>query len=178
MKKIGYFLIAIGFLAAAFVSVCSQRDVSWLFFSLALTAGALGVFFVRFSLHRSRRSTDRISSSLNDIENAISKIVDNITSLNAQKQSINVYDVRSRIDELFSSDFERFVDARQSIAHRYGLQNYADVMNHFAAGQRYLNRVWSASADGYIDEVDTYIEKAGEQFALARQKILDIKNQP
>jgi hypothetical protein len=178
MKRIGYFLIVSGFLAAAFVSVRSKLDVNWLFFSLALTAGALGVFFVRLSLHRSRRSTDRISSSLNDIENAISKIVDNITGLNAQKQSINVYDMRSRIDELFSVDFERFVDARQSIAHRYGLQSYADVMNHFAAGQRYLNRVWSASADGYIDEVNTYIEKASEQFSLTRKKILDIKNQP
>lgn len=177
MKKIGYFLIVIGFFAAAFVSVRQELDVNWLFFSLALIVGVLGVFFVRLSLHRSRRSRDKIASSLNDIENAISKIVINITNLSSQKQSINVYDIRSRIDELFSSDFERFVDARQSIAHRYGLQNYADVMNHFAAGQRYLNRVWSASADGYIDEAHTYIDKASEQFSLARQKILDIKNQ-
>lgn len=178
MKKIGYFLIVTGFLAAAFVSVRSKLDVNWLFFSLALMVGALGVFLVRFSLHRSRRSHEKITSSLNDVENAISRIVINIMNLNAKKQSINVYDMRSRIDELFSIDFEKFVDARQSIAHRYGLQNYADVMNHFAAGQRYLNRVWSASADGYIDEVNTYIEKAGKQFSLARQKILDIKNQP
>jgi RNase adaptor protein for sRNA GlmZ degradation len=177
MKKIGYFLIIIGFLTAAFVAVLSKRDVNWLFFSLALMAGALGVFLVRFSLHRSRRSREKITSSLNDIENAISAIVNNITNLNSQKQSINVYDIRSRIDELFSSDFEKFVDARESIAHKYGLQNYADVMNHFATGQRYLNRVWSASADGFVDEVNTYIEKASEQFALARQKISDIKNQ-
>ncbi len=177
MKKIGYFLIVTGFLAAAFVSVRSRLDVNWLFFSSALIVGALGVFFVRLSLHRSRRSTDRIASSLNDVENAISKIVVNITNLSAQKQAINTYDMRSRIDELFIADFEKFVDARESIAHKYSLQNYADVMNHFAAGQRYLNRVWSASADGYIDEVNTYIEKARDQFILARQKIFDIKKQ-
>ncbi len=178
MKKIGFSLIVIGFLAAAFVSVRNELDVNWLFFSSALIMGALGVFFVRLSLHRSRCSTDRIASSLSDVENAISRIVINITNLSAKKQSINTYDIHSRIDELFIADFEKFVDARQSIAHRYGLQNYADVMNHFAAGQRYLNRVWSASADGYIDEVNIYIEKASEQFSLARQKILDIKNQP
>lgn len=178
MKRIGYFLIAIGFLAAAFVSVRNELHVNWLFFSLALLAGVLGVFLVRLSLHRSRRSHEKIASSLNDVENAISRIVINIMNLSAKKQSVNVYDMRSRIDELFSSDFEKFVDARESIAHKYGLQNYADVMNHFAAGQRYLNRVWSASADGYIDEVNTYIEKARDQFSLARRKILDIKNQP
>jgi len=96
MKRIGYFLIAIGFLAAAFVSVLSKDDVDWLFFALALIVGALGVFFVRFSLHRSRRSHEKIASSLNDVENAISRIVINIMNLSAKKQSVNVYDMRSR----------------------------------------------------------------------------------
>ena len=44
-------------------------------------------------------------------------------------------------------------------------------MSSFAAGERYLNRVWSASADGYIDEVNTYIEKAREQFVDSLNKI-------
>jgi hypothetical protein len=49
-------------------------------------------------------------------------------------------------------------------------------MNSFAAGERYLNRVWSASADGYIDEVNTYIEKAKEQFIESFEKIKNLKN--
>ena len=68
-------------------------------------------------------------------------------------------------------DLTRFVDARESIAHVYGLAAYGDVMSSFAAGERYLNRVWSASADGYIDEVNTYIEKAREQFTDCLSKI-------
>ena len=44
-------------------------------------------------------------------------------------------------------------------------------MSRFAAGERYLNRVWSASADGYIDEVNTYIEKSREQFSDCLSKI-------
>ena len=46
-------------------------------------------------------------------------------------------------------------------------QNYADVMSGFAAGERYINRVWSASTDGYEDEVHLYLEKARMQFAEA-----------
>jgi len=177
MRKIGYLLIIIGFLSAAFVSVRQELAVNWIYYTSALVIGALGVFCVRLSHYRSRHSKDKIASSLNDVENAISGIVDNITNLNAQKEAINTYDVRYRIDELFNADFEKFVDARESIAHRFGLQSYADVMNHFAAAERYLNRVWSASADGYIDEVNTYLDKAQQQFAEALDSLHLLKNE-
>jgi hypothetical protein len=40
-------------------------------------------------------------------------------------------------------------------------------MNYFATAERYLNRVWSASADGYIDEVNEYMERSEQQFEEA-----------
>ncbi len=67
------------------------------------------------------------------------------------------------------------MDARESIAHRYGLAAYGEVMSSFAAGERYLNRVWSASADGYIDEVNTYLDKAQAQFVESLEKIRQFK---
>ena len=81
---------------------------------------------------------------------------------------VDVYDLRHRIDQTFLEDLDTFVVARESIAHSHGLQAYAEIMNHFAAGERYLNRVWSASTDGYIDECHTYLDKASEQFEEAR----------
>ena len=45
--------------------------------------------------------------------------------------------------------------------HVFGMQNYADVMSNFAAGERYINRVWSASTDGYVDEVGCTWKGAG-----------------
>jgi len=51
-------------------------------------------------------------------------------------------------------------------------------MSHFASGERYLNRVWSASADGYIDEVSAYLEKAKLQFSEALEKVRNLKDQP
>ena len=44
-------------------------------------------------------------------------------------------------------------------------------MSEFAAGERYLNRVWSASTDGYIDEAHTYLDKARDQFAHANETL-------
>ncbi|MGB5626604.1 MAG: hypothetical protein WBM61_12775, partial [Woeseiaceae bacterium] len=49
------------------------------------------------------------------------------------------------------------------------LQTYADIMSSFAAGERYINRVWSASADGYDEEATAYLKKAAAQFVEAEE---------
>ena len=48
---------------------------------------------------------------------------------------------------------------------------YAEIMNEFAAGERYLNRVWSASIDGYIDVINEYLGRARRQFEQAQAKL-------
>ena len=83
--------------------------------------------------------------------------------------------MRHKIDELFLEDLNNFVEARESISHAYSVQAYADVMSHFAAGDRYLNRVWCASADGYVDEVNEYLEKSLEQFEDSKKKLEECK---
>ena len=37
-------------------------------------------------------------------------------------------------------------------------------MSKFAAGERYLNRVWSTAADGYIDEAHASLSRSRQQF--------------
>jgi len=175
MKKLGYLVITIGFLLGSLVVVLDKELVPWNLFIRALVVGALGVVLVRMGERRQSRSAGKLSANMQLIESSLGSIVENITQLNAQKQSINTYDVRHRIDELFIEDLTAFVDSRQSIAQVHGIGAYADVMSCFAAGERYLNRVWSASADGYIDEVNAYIDKAREQFAESLQKIRQLK---
>ena len=80
--------------------------------------------------------------------------------------------LRDDIDLKLRTDLRRFADARESMVHLFGLQAYADIMSSFAAGERYINRVWSASADGYGAEASTYIEKAAKQFADAQSLLL------
>jgi hypothetical protein len=60
--------------------------------------------------------------------------------------------------------------------HVFGMQGYADVMSAFAAGERYINRVWSASTDGYEDEVRRYIERAAGQFDEARALFVRLRD--
>jgi len=175
MKKLGFLMITVGFLGGALAAVIDQEKVPWDYFSGGLAVGIVGVVLVRIGRRRASTAESKLAENIESIEMALSSIVGNITQLNDEEQTINTYDVRHKIDELFLEDLTSFVNARQTIVHLYGLSTYGDVMSCFAAGERYLNRVWSASADGYIDEVSTYIDKAREQFVDSLERIRQLK---
>lgn len=184
MKLLGFLLVTAGFILAALAAVVDQsalksldtvdeaavepageRTVRWAWYIPALAVGVLGVAIVRTTEARQSKTEHRVAANIESIETSLARIAANIEKLNDEKHSIDTYDMRHRVDDLFAEDLETFVDARESIAHRYGLKAYGEIMTSFAAGERYLNRVWSASADGYIDEVNAYLEKARNQFA-------------
>jgi len=175
MKNFGYLLITIGFLGGALASVTDEEKVEWGYFAGAVALGVAGVAVVRTSEKQVSTSEGKLVANIETVEGALGSIVENMTRLSEERESIGTYDVRHRIDEVFVADLAKFVDARESIGHLYGLSAYGDVMSSFAAGERYLNRVWSASADGYIDEVNSYIDKAREQFVDSLDKIRELK---
>jgi len=171
-------MVTVGFIAAALASVVDENVVRWFWYAPALIVGAAGVVAIKINEARQSKTEHHIASRIETVEGSLERIATNIKKLNTDKLSINTYDMRHRIDELFVDDLELFVDARESIAHRYGLAAYGEVMSDFAAGERYLNRVWSASADGYIDEVNSYLDKAQMQFVESLEKIRRLKQLP
>ncbi len=186
MKILGYMLITAGFLVGALTAVYERplledelavkkddegSNINWQYYGIALTVGVLGVVLVRVADRQQSHAGETMHENMQEIDLRLKRIVENMTALNAQKDKLSPYEYRHRIDELFLEDIGAFVEARQSIAHRYGLQAYADVMSDFAAGERYMNRVWSASADGYIDEVNMYLVKSLEQFKNSLEKV-------
>jgi hypothetical protein len=175
MKLIGYLLVIFGFIVAALATVVDESAVNWLWYVPALASAVAGVAALRIEEAGRSKTEHHVTARIETIDVSLGRIVANINKLNAEKHTIDTYDIRHRIDELFVNDLEMFVDARASIGHRYGLAAYGEVMSSFAAGERYLNRVWSASADGYIDEVNTYIEKARQQFEDCLGKIQTFK---
>lgn len=177
MKTIGYVLIAIGFLTSSLISVLDELVVSWNYFALALGIGIVGIVLVRVSMRREVHQEGRLTANFQEIESSLDRIVTNLELISSEKQTIDTYDMRHRLDELLPEDINTFIDGRETISHLYGLQAYADVMSHFAAGERYINRIWSASADGYVDEVREYVDIALGQFVEARDKLRGIKLQ-
>ncbi len=167
MKTLGYILITLGFLVGSYYSVIDTELVKWSFVVPGLVVGLAGVALIQMSIRGQRNALDTVRTNLGKLEESLARIVDNISRLDAGKGDLDVYAVHHQIDELFMADLDTFVENRESIGHAYGLQAYADVMTHFATAERYLNRCWSASTDGYIDEVKTYLTRAKDQFTLA-----------
>lgn len=167
MKSLGYLLITLGFLGGSYFSVLDAEEVDWAMTGLSLIIGVAGVAMVQLAIRSHKSATDTMRTNIIKLEEALARIVDKATALDAEKESINVYDVHHRIDDDFMTDLDIFVDNRESIGHAFGLQAYADVMTHFATAERYLNRCWSASSDGYVDEVNTYLTRTKNQFLEA-----------
>jgi hypothetical protein len=178
MRRLGFPLVIVGFLAGALASVVDKTAVRWDWFIPAVAVGFVGVVLVRLGRRREVRATQRLTSDMRAIQDSLRRIVQNMNQVNAEKQLLDVYEVRQRLEELFADDLSTFITARESIAYSYGLTAYADVMSAFAAGERYLNRAWCASADGYVDEVHQYLGEAREQFASSLDKILALQVAP
>jgi len=164
LRHLGYLLITVGFLGGSFEVVKQVEGVNTAIFLLWLALGVFGVVVVQRARKAEATDVTVISTNIRAIEESLEKITTDARQLNEEKAGVNIYDLRRRIDELFPADLARFVDARESIAHSYGLKAYAEVMNRFAAGERALNRVWSASTDGYVDEANAYLDKAAVFF--------------
>ena len=106
-----------------------------------------------------------------ELGESLSNIIRDLEQINGDSQSLSANELRDAIDEKLRDDLRRFADARESLIHLYGLQAYADIMSDFAAGERYVNRVWSAAADDYDAEAWTYVGKALTRFKEATGRL-------
>ncbi len=127
--------------------------------------------------HGEARASHRLSGKLQTLESSLANILANLETINANSVNLPAYEARFEIDRLLREDLNRFANARESMKHVFGLQSYADVMSAFAAGERYINRVWSASTDGYVDEVHSYLDRATRQFREALALFTELQQQ-
>ena len=169
MKNLALILVIASFLAGAFLSSLDPRTVNWSYMVPALLAGLVGLWLHRKAARSEIHGGQRLAGNIQVLGTSLESICANLETLCARGDNLPVYEARFEIDRLFREDLDRFAEARESMIHVFGMQNYADVMSNFAAGERYINRVWSASTDGYVDEVRMYLDRANQQFRDARQ---------
>ena len=170
MKALGYTLLSAGFVIAAYATALDVNNVSWPLFAAAAIASIVGVFLLKQAAKALAQSEEVLESNRTELRESIANVVADLRDL-AENGNLRGAALRDRIDEKLRPDLTRFADARESMVHLFGMQTYADIMSHFAAGERYVNRVWSSSADGYDAEAATYIGKAAEQFADAQRQL-------
>ncbi len=176
MKIIGLLLVMASFLAGSFLAVLDPQKVDWMLMAPVLLAGAGGLLVYRRAKHSAAKEGTLLYGNIENLGACLANIVANLENLHERRKALPTYEARFEIDRLFRSDLQNFAEARESMIHVFGMQDYADVMSNFAAGERYINRVWSASTDGYVDEVVAYLEKARDQFGEAHRHFQELKN--
>lgn len=170
MKAIGYLFLMGGFLFGAYATALDTQQTDWGLFVPAALAAALGVIAIKRSTRGEARAPEVLSANRNELTRSLASIVTTLDEL-AADDSLRGDALRDAIDNRLRDDLRRFADARESMVHLFGLQAYANIMSEFAAGERYINRVWSASADGYEEEARTYVARAAGQFRHAQEQL-------
>lgn len=175
MKTIALLLVLVAFLAGSFITVLDPREVNWTWMVPVLLVGAVGLWLSRRAEHKAARAGNKLAGNIDLLGSNLSNIHAHLTLICHNKDELPTYEARFEIDRLFRDDLSEFANARESMIHVFGMQNYADVMSNFAAGERYINRIWSASTDGYVDEVNLYLDKALAQFTEALEHFNGLK---
>lgn len=170
MKNTGYFLLGAGFLAGAYATSLDVQNVNWTMFGVASLAAVAGLTLFKRQASALARSDTVLEGNRGELNESIQNVVTDLEELTSG-ETLHGAALRERIDQKLREDLRRFADARSSMVHLFGLQTYADIMSNFAAGERYINRVWSASADGYDGEAATYLKKATVQFNEAQAQL-------
>jgi len=170
MKGISFLLVGLAFLAGSFLTSLDPEHVNWMYFTPIIVVGFIAALWFQNQSKSEHKKGHVLQNNKKVLIESLNRILLNLEQLNGRKDNIPTYDMRFEIDKLFREDLLNFADARESMKHLFSLQEYADIMSSFAAGERYINRVWSASTDGYIDEVMMYVEKSLSQFQHAKEE--------
>ncbi len=172
MRALGYVLITAGFLAGSVVAVqTAENHINWGWFLPSFAVGVVGIVLARVGTQREAQHETKLAGDLETLTTSLNRLVQNLERLQAEDNAADPYRVHQRIDDLLRDDLASFADARECIGHVFSLAAYADVMSAFAAGERYVNRVWSASIDGWIDEIEEYLGRAKQQLLDAQGKL-------
>jgi len=173
MKLTGALFLAAGFLVGAYSTALDIEATNWGMFVPAAMVALTGVFLIKRSSRGEARAAHVLTANQAELTDSLEKIIAVLDDMTASEAGIETDALRFEIDRRLRDDLRRFAEARESMVHLFGLQVYADVMSAFAAGERYINRVWSASADDYRHEAISYLHKATTRFRDASQQLAD-----
>ncbi|MGB0759351.1 MAG: hypothetical protein ACPGPS_07435 [Rubripirellula sp.] len=182
MKIIGQILMWSGFLGGAFCAVLRAgppegtasgsgwSTIPWLWYLLSVSGGVVGVILLRVAAAKDKQDDGVTEFEYSTVQRSLEEVSNVVVRLCSQAVS-DPRVVVSVIDNECVEPLADFANARQALEKRFGMTIYADVMTEFASAERFLNRAWSAAADGYVDEVEDCLDRANSHLASTREII-------
>ncbi len=174
----GHLLLWIGFLVGVFVTVRSVEvpaapwsTICWPAYGTALFVAVIGVIILRMTKRPVSVALDEQRGAIDELAATLTRLHSTVQRWSRTADQIPVYDFHGMIDEELADDLGRFAELREALVVEFGLDHYARIMTEFALAERTLNRTWSASADGYVDEVRASLGRAGSHLSAARRRL-------
>ena len=137
---------------------------SWANYFAGIGVGIAGVVLLRITGQKLEGDEESHEAKFSVLCENLSEVISSISEMASQKN----YDpakVLNQIDNECAEPLSEFANARQALIRRFGMSVYAEVMTEFASAERYINRCWSAAADGYVDEIRDCLQKADTHLA-------------
>lgn len=174
MTAIGQLLLWFGFLAGSLATVWNLENseakwatIPWGTYAAAATVAAAGAIVLQLDRRSKRQASHQDEGSFAEMAQALASLAETMDQLEKTLAERTCEETLEYIDEKCMPDIVAFVDQRHLISVRYGNNIYAQVMTEFATGERYMNRAWSAAADGYIEEVENCVTLSAQFYSAA-----------
>lgn len=178
---LGQLALWVGFLTAAVATVAwlpptplgtptdwaPWATIPWVVYSLGIAVGAGGCVAIHTSKRQRVHERKQGGDQLNALRAHMAGLVDRLQRLADTVPSTVPESVLDFIEDECQPLFHEFADCRMTIADHYGLSAFAQIMSEVASAERFINRAWSAAADGYLDEVDACVLRALSHIQLA-----------
>ena len=177
MNILGQLLLWGGFLSGSLATVLNQEKkiawdtIPWAWYITSVIVCIAGIVLLRISKTSSTESTVESTANLAEIRTSLANLLKHMNELLGQMPEMAPSEMVAFIDDVLAPDFQIFADGRNAITSEMGLPKFADVMTHFSAGERAINRAWSAAADGYVDEATTCVKRGVAMLNDAEQEL-------
>ncbi|MDG2012502.1 MAG: PDZ domain-containing protein, partial [Pirellulaceae bacterium] len=154
------------------VPVKSQwATVNWFWYLASAAISIVGIVLIRKSKQVTVGQDAKTEADLQQLTTSLSNLIAKTEKLSQEIKDYKPRQIVHYIEDELHDDLRDFADGRDSITVEFGLPVFAEVMTEFAAGERAINRAWSASADGYVEEAETCIARALKLLQLAQNKL-------
>jgi hypothetical protein len=183
LRLVGHILLWAGFFAGSFLAVQNAElaedkwsTVKWPWYALALGVGISGVVVLRMTQRQATTHAHKLEDDLATINSSVEILTNKLNDLKHEQAKVSVGSLLHFIDDEMMPHLGDFADARESLIHTYGMQHYAEVMTDFATGERNINRAWSASADGYVDEAWASLDRAHAKMLAVQERLYALRS--
>ncbi|MEZ4469278.1 MAG: hypothetical protein R3F60_00465 [bacterium] len=137
---------------------------SWPIFAVGFAVALIGVVLWRIERAAHRKAAASEEGGENDPFRLLQGLLAPAQAFAGEIDQLDGKAICAGVDELLDTWIHPLGEARQRVVDRLGMNDGAEVLVTLAYGERILNRVWSAAADGHLTEARSVLPDALHAF--------------